>query len=254
MLVRTWNLFHGNADPPQRRGYLREMVELITADSPDVVCLQEVPIWALGRLARWSGMACFPAVARGRRVPDPAGRWLTSSNLGLFARLSRVRRMRSWSRRHTPRVTAARDRSVTRGASAGLHHAVSVAGLGVVANVHATNEWARPEVPRADWHRAQSFAEALTAPTDVVVIAGDFNLTEPELEGYARPGPGIDHVLVRGGSPGPVVVWERERTTVDGVVLSDHPPVERRVLQPLGRVPVSTGRRCACGCAAKYVS
>ena len=230
MLVRTWNLFHGNADPPQRRGYLREMVELITADSPDVVCLQEVPIWALGRLARWSGMACFPAVARGRRVPDPAGRWLTSSNLGLFrSALSGQANAILVSSSHAASDRGARQISDPR-RERRVAHAVSVAGLGVVANVHATNEWARPEVPRAELARAQSFAEALTAPTDVVVIAGDFNLTEPELEGYARPGPGIDHVLVRGGSPGPVVVWERERTTLGGVVLSDHPPVERRVL------------------------
>ena len=31
MVVRTWNLFHGNTSPRSRRSYLREMVELITA-------------------------------------------------------------------------------------------------------------------------------------------------------------------------------------------------------------------------------
>ena len=50
MLVRTWNLFHGNTNPPRRGAYLREMVELITTGSPDVVCLQEIPVWALARL------------------------------------------------------------------------------------------------------------------------------------------------------------------------------------------------------------
>ena len=49
MLVRTWNLFHGNTNPPGRRAFLDEMVELATADDPDVLCAQEVPAWALGR-------------------------------------------------------------------------------------------------------------------------------------------------------------------------------------------------------------
>ena len=35
MIVRTWNVFHGNTMPPGRKAYLREMVELITADRPD---------------------------------------------------------------------------------------------------------------------------------------------------------------------------------------------------------------------------
>jgi hypothetical protein len=26
LLVRTWNVFHGNADPPRRRGYLQAML------------------------------------------------------------------------------------------------------------------------------------------------------------------------------------------------------------------------------------
>ena len=47
MLVRSWNLFHGNTLPPGRRSRLEEMVRLATADRPDVLCLQEVPLWAL---------------------------------------------------------------------------------------------------------------------------------------------------------------------------------------------------------------
>ena len=46
VLVRTWNLFHGNAVPPERRGFLEEMVQLVTADAPDVVCLQANAILA----------------------------------------------------------------------------------------------------------------------------------------------------------------------------------------------------------------
>src|SRR5436305_11178718 len=82
VLVRTWNLFHGNTHPPQRRAFLREMVQLIARDAPDVVCLQELPLWAMGFLERWSGMQHAGAVARRPRVP--LGRWPTELHHGLF--------------------------------------------------------------------------------------------------------------------------------------------------------------------------
>ena len=57
LLLRTWNLFHGNTVPPERRAHLEQMVRLATADEPDLVLLQEVPAWALGRLgARGRGL------------------------------------------------------------------------------------------------------------------------------------------------------------------------------------------------------
>jgi endonuclease/exonuclease/phosphatase family metal-dependent hydrolase len=39
----------------------------------------------------------------------------------------------------------------------------------------------------------------------------------------------IDHILVRGAAVGPLVSWPRERRMQNGIVLSDHPPVEREV-------------------------
>jgi hypothetical protein len=82
ILVRSWNLFHGNAKPPERRAFLEEMVRLASEDRPDVLCLQEVPIWALARLAGWSGMQAFGDVAAPARFgPFPGsvalGRRLT---------------------------------------------------------------------------------------------------------------------------------------------------------------------------------
>ena len=56
MIVRTWNLFHGNTAPPGRKAYLREMIDLVTADRPAIVCLQEVPAWALDEVGRWASM------------------------------------------------------------------------------------------------------------------------------------------------------------------------------------------------------
>ena len=74
LLVRTWNVFHGNALPPRRRGFLREMIELVCDDSPDVVCLQEVPVWGISRLEEWSSMQALAVVARAPRVPGRGGR------------------------------------------------------------------------------------------------------------------------------------------------------------------------------------
>ena len=62
LLVRTWNLYHGRTHPKSNRTYLQRMVRLASLDAPDVVALQEVPLWALGRLERWSGMQAVWAV------------------------------------------------------------------------------------------------------------------------------------------------------------------------------------------------
>ena len=87
MLGRTRNLFHGNTSPPGRKAYLREMVELVAADKPDIVCLQEVPVWALDRMGEWSGLQAL--VSRTKhpklgfvRIPASSGRALTSPNHG----------------------------------------------------------------------------------------------------------------------------------------------------------------------------
>ncbi len=85
LVVRTWNVFHGNADPPERRAFLERMVQLISADAPDLVCLQEVPVWALARLGEWSGMSAFGAVAaRPRLGSAELGRIVTELDHGLF--------------------------------------------------------------------------------------------------------------------------------------------------------------------------
>jgi hypothetical protein len=60
----------------------------------------------------------------------------------------------------------------------------------------------------------------------VVVLAGDFNIGDPELRGYSSPTDGIDHVLVRGARVAWVAAWTNDRRLHNGVVLSDHPIVE----------------------------
>src|SRR5205814_7724800 len=47
VLIRSWNVYHGRSHPPGRRAYLEAAVRLATADRPDVLCLQELPLWSL---------------------------------------------------------------------------------------------------------------------------------------------------------------------------------------------------------------
>ncbi len=224
LLVRSWNLFHGNTLPPTRRSHLREMVELAIADRPDVTCLQEIPVWAVPRLTEWSGLRAYPAIARhGLRAAGLAG-WVTRLDNG---------HLRSAITGQANAILVSHGHDVTdlghvqisdRGRERRVCQAVRVAGI-VVANVHASGGLAAGE----DVERARSFAESVAAPDEAVVIAGDFNLAEPELAGYSAPGPGIDHVLVRGAHSTELTVWPTERRVQNGRVLSDHPLVELRV-------------------------
>lgn len=265
LLVRTWNLFHGNTVPPGRADRLEEMVRLAVSDGPDVLCLQEVPPWALERLDEWSGMVAVGEVAARPRVgPLPSttgiGRALTSLHHGLLrsafsgqanailaapplrvlerdrivlnSRHFRAAQARWLGLPALARLAWARERRVC--------HAARLARPGgstlVVANLHATSYRPDPRLADAELLRAATFADALARPQELLVLAGDFNLraersrtlaalTAPEW-GFSRPGPRIDHVLVRGGRAGPAQAWPQERRRVDGVLLSDHAPVD----------------------------
>ena len=231
LLVRTWNVFHGNADPPRRAGYLRRMVELVVADGPDVVCLQELPVWALPRIDAWSGMRRFDAVTRPPLWPGPLSKWVTRAHQGIFrSGLAGQANAILVAPRHAA-TDLGHERISDHGRERRLVHAVRIAGAAgvTIANLHATNDHAHPDVPRAEAARAAAFAERLATWGDVVVIAGDFNVTEPGLEAYSPPGRGIDHVLVRAARVEAVLQWPRERHMQNGVVLSDHPVVEARI-------------------------
>src|ERR671934_2116090 len=65
------------------------MVRLASDDRPDIVCLQELPVWALDELARWSGMTAVADVAQRPRIgPFPSsselGRLVTELHHGLL--------------------------------------------------------------------------------------------------------------------------------------------------------------------------
>ena len=225
--MRSWNVFHGNAHPPDRHSRLEAMVRLASADAPAVLCLQEVPPWALPRLAAWSGMQARWVVTREPRLPAALAGAITRLHNGL---------LRSFLAGQANAILLApglvprahRSLRVDEGRREPRYcHAVRLDTL-VVANLHATNDFRDPRVPAAELVRAAGFAAELAGDLPCV-LAGDFNLRSEhvvDLPGWSELGSGIDHVLVRGLVATPPTGWPEERRRQNGVVLSDHAPVE----------------------------
>jgi endonuclease/exonuclease/phosphatase family metal-dependent hydrolase len=253
VLVRTWNLFHGNTAPPQRHGYLTEMVELASADDPDVLCVQEVPGWALPRFTAGD------LAARPKLISVELGRVLTDVNHGLLRsavtgqgnamlvsprltvldherltlnpRRFRDRLARELGLPWRTRLGWAKERRIVQALRLGAEDGRTF----LVANLHCTSYDLDVRLAEAEARRAAWFATATARPDEVVVLAGDFNLrpssqalqelTSDEW-GFSAAGPGIDHVLVRGAPVSETRVWPAERRLRDGRLLSDHAPVE----------------------------
>src|SRR5688572_15258424 len=229
LVLRSWNVFHGNAYPPRREGFLRTMLELISSGQPDIVCLQELPVWSLEQLHGWTGMTPSPAVARAPLWPAALSAWITRLHQGLF-RSTFSGQANAILVRHDHSLQELGQRQISdRGRERRICQAVRVDGRIIVANLHASNDFRRPEIPRAELEQARAFAEELAGANDRVVLAGDFNLRDAWLDGYSEPGPGIDHVLVQGATAAPLEVWPIERRSAHGIVLSDHAPVELRI-------------------------
>jgi endonuclease/exonuclease/phosphatase family metal-dependent hydrolase len=268
VLVRSWNLFHGNSLPPGRRNFLEQAVRLVAADRPPIVCLQEVPAWALRHLGEWSGMRAYPVLAARPVVgpvpiPTELGRRLTSLNPGLLRSAFsgqgnailvdpalavsaheqttlnpggfRRAQARWLGLDPIARLAWAKERRVCQAVRVELADGRRI----VAANLHATSYWPDQRLPDAELLRAAVFADTLAGPDEIVVLAGDFNveakrsrtladLTGPE-RGFSPGGPAIDHILVRGAETGDVQVWDAERRRIDGALVSDHAPIEREL-------------------------
>ena len=105
----------------------------------------------------------------------------------------------------------------------------------VVANLHATSYPPDHRLPEVELRRAADWVDSLSRPGDVVILGGDLNqsvrssplLGELAEKGYSAPGPGIDHILVRGAElVQPLSSWPDARRRLEGKLLSDHAPVE----------------------------
>lgn len=258
MLVRSWNLFHGNTVPPQREAFLDEMLRLASADDPDVVCVQEVPAWALGRFTI-GDVAARPMLGP-LPIPTDVGRRLTAPNHGLLRSAfsgqgnamlvsPRLRVLSHDALTLNPRrFRAAQSRAlrlgpVTRLGWAKERRIVQAVRLAapdgrtfLVTNMHCTSYAADERLADAELLRAAWFAVSKAAPEDVVVLAGDFNARAArsrtlrdlasEEWGFSEPGPGIDHILVRGASSSPLRRWPDGQRKHGDHLLSDHAPVE----------------------------
>lgn len=265
MLIRTWNLFHGNTKPPQRGAFLEEMVRLAVTGDPDVVALQEIPAWALPLLGDWSGYTAVTAVAaRPTLGPFPSraavGRALTSLHSGilrsafsgqgdailvaprlrvldrhtLILNPRRFRRAQAdWLELDMPaRLAWAKERRVCQ-----VVRVAEGERTVLVSNLHATSYPPDERLADAELLRAFTYVDGIAQPNESVAVAGDFNVTYersrtlqdvagPEW-GFSKPGLGIDQILVRNLElvSGPLR-WPDERREAHGALLSDHAPVE----------------------------
>jgi endonuclease/exonuclease/phosphatase family metal-dependent hydrolase len=214
--VLTWNLFHGRAVPDRPRSMLGEFAALIGGWEWDVALLQEVPPWWPPELARAAG-AQERTVLTSRNWLLPLRRFVAdrrpdlikSNGGGANAILVRPAagvvtvharaRLRLWPERR-------------------FVHAVRLGAEGPwVANIHAQanpKDLARADIAKAGEHLLRW---AGGAP---VVLGGDFNISDPRIDGFADAGGHrIDRFLVRGMEPTARARRLRRES------LSDHAPV-----------------------------
>lgn len=209
------------------------MVRLVTADAPDVVALQEVPMWAARRLESWSGMECawaltMPALAgpfaRRATEVDPV-RFRSALTGQANALLVNPHFELGRHRRLVLDEGLSRRDWLVRGRQRRVCQSLEVEARGervVLANLHASNSPDRRLVAD-EIERAASFL----AGAERCILCGDFNVRRHAVPGFTEPIDGIDQILVRGFAlervPEP---WPQERRRVHGVLLSDHAPVE----------------------------
>jgi endonuclease/exonuclease/phosphatase family metal-dependent hydrolase len=242
VLVRSWNVFHGRTFPAGRHAYLREAIALVCRDDPDVVCLQELPLWSLRHLEEWSARKAFSARTRhrlgrfGRRPTDVHHAILRSALTGQANAILVAHRLSVLEHRRRVLNGGLSNWPQERRVSHGVRVRTSDGRTLVIVNLHLSPTDAGASSPGDQLRTTLALADELARRSDPIVLAGDFNVAAAsgafhELEelGYSPPGPGIDHVLVKGAPATALSVWPEDRRRVDGRLLSDHPPVELMV-------------------------
>jgi endonuclease/exonuclease/phosphatase family metal-dependent hydrolase len=254
--IRTWNIAHGRDVPPDRahghlhRKLLDEMAVLMVEHSPDIILLQEVPVWAGGQLRKATGMGVTLAPAYGAHVPFLHVPLPLALGAAIGKALPDLVRTQIEGQANavlygenlllvSARTVQINDRHRLRGEPriaqlVRLRHRSAGREL-VVANVHADPGENRHQLERAGYV-LERFARG--AP---MVLGGDFNADADSaalrtlvargwLDNSADVG--IDHILVRGMRVDqPAARWapERRDLALNGgppVRLSDHDPVD----------------------------
>jgi endonuclease/exonuclease/phosphatase family metal-dependent hydrolase len=255
LLIRSWNIAHGRDVRPgpgyghAHRKLLAEMADLMVEDGPDIVLLQEVPVWAGPHLRERTGMGVTLAHTYGAHVPFlhvplplAAGEWLGRA-------LPHVVRSQFEGQAQAilygPDLVLVSARRVPLNPRTPLRGEPRIAQLVrlrersngrelVVANVHVDAARAAEQLETAGWALEQ-FAKG--AP---MVLGGDLNTPagSPAVRRLAARGwveesgdVAVDHILVRGMS----LEWgatrwlpERRDMHLGGTALrlSDHDPVD----------------------------
>jgi endonuclease/exonuclease/phosphatase family metal-dependent hydrolase len=230
LLVRTWNVYHGRSSPEGWHVYLKKMVRLATSDQPDVVALQEVPVWALARLESWSGMDCIGTVTKkpflgglARRLQEAAPKLVRSPWTGQANALLFGGRIRPDAK---PQFLELNPGARAERRFAQIIPVTHVRERLFLVNLHASKSAsaAHDELGR--------LAEAL-AGRGAAVVCGDLNVSATGLPGFSAPLAGIDQILVRGltveTGPAP---WPDERRRLGDRLLSDHTLVEAAISFP----------------------
>src|SRR5690349_19138260 len=177
------------------------MIELVTEDGPDVVCLQEIPVWAVSQLGRWSGMAVTSAVARRPRVVSAElGRRLTDVHHGrLRSALTGEADAMLISKKH--RFGDERTAVMSKHPLRRIAHSVRLDDDMLLANFHIGAD-------EKQWEAVGEFVKFAGR----VVLAGDANIRGAWLSGFSLPlADSIDQILVRGMPSTPPVRWPDER-------------------------------------------
>ncbi len=224
--MRTWNLFHGRSYPETRGVHLEQMVRLVSQGDPAVVCLQEVPLWALPRLETWSGMRAVATRTKhalagpiGTRLQQLHPGWLRSAITGQALAVLLARQIGL-------EKTEAHLLSTREAPERRLCQLLSIRAEGkplAVVNVHLSiaEPAAREELARLS---------ALLPAEMPTIVCGDLNVVGLGPTGFSEPGSRIDQILVRGAEVvRGVAAWPDEIRRTGAGLLSDHAPLEAEV-------------------------
>ncbi len=201
----------------------------MTGDAPDVVALQEVTPWALGRLEGWSGMTAVGVVTK-RVVLGPLARALhlldpVHVRSGLTGQANAVLLNPHFRLAERARAVILNPDSPLERRVCQLLRITAGAERVTVANFHATAH--QTKLARRDIKRV---ADVL-ADERACVVCGDFNVPGGALPGFSQPIEGLDQILVRGLElERPPARWPDKRRRARGLLLSDHTPVEAVVV------------------------
>jgi len=250
VIVRTWNLSRGTS-AKGRKSYLREMVELVTADKPTLVCLQEVPARALEQVGGWASMqgladreqrgllSGIGSVVLAPREASVLTHKAITLNTNVFCEergaalgLSK-RSMRRWET----------ERRICHLVQYELPNRRRF----LVATLQATADRSDIRLADAELRRATNFIDRRAEVEETVIVAGDFNVSRaqsatihdlesaaPEFR-WTDTGARVENVLLRGAAASSARVWGDEERRSGKLLLSDHAPIE--VLLPIAVAP-----------------